>query len=186
MTLLFSSLAALESGVITTRRGEVSKRMMTTNSCCAECGKEEGTGGVNLKTCKSCMIVKYCGAACQRNHWATHKKTCKQRAAEIRDEALFKDPPPKKDCPICFLPMPTTLISCVSLPPATRLSVPIYDFAIANEGLANKNMELLYPCCGKRICRGACTLSVRLITMISALFVIPTEDAKQMKKWLQK
>jgi tRNA U34 5-methylaminomethyl-2-thiouridine-forming methyltransferase MnmC len=65
--------------------------------CCAECGEE---GGINLKACKACMFVKYCNAMCQRKHWSTHKKICKQRAAELRDEALFKDPPPKEDCPI--------------------------------------------------------------------------------------
>ena len=32
-------------------------------------------------------------------------KGCKQRVAELRDEALlFKDPPPKEDCPICCIP----------------------------------------------------------------------------------
>ena len=36
--------------------------------------------------------------------------------------------------------MPIKLISCVSLPPATISSVPIYDFAIANEELASKNV----------------------------------------------
>jgi hypothetical protein len=49
------------------------------------------------KVCKSCMLVKYCNANCQRNHWPKHKKECKQRVAELRDEALFKDPPPKED-----------------------------------------------------------------------------------------
>ena len=134
--------------------------MMTTNSCCAECGKEEGTGGVNLKTCKSCMIVKYCGAACQRNHWPKHKQECKQRAAEIRDEALFKDPPPKEDCSICFIPMPILLISSVTLPPATISSVPINDFAIAHEKLAIRLMDVYYPCCGKFIC-GGCVYSLK-------------------------
>jgi hypothetical protein len=75
----------------------MSERTMTTIICCAECGMK---GGVSLKACKSCMLVKYCNPTCQRNHWATHKKICKQRAAEIRDEALSsKDPPPKEDCP---------------------------------------------------------------------------------------
>jgi hypothetical protein len=71
---------------------------MTTIVCCAECGMK---GGVSLKACKSCMLVKYCNPTCQRNHWPTHKKICKQRAAEIRDEALFNNdpPPPKEDCP---------------------------------------------------------------------------------------
>ncbi|KAL7536582.1 hypothetical protein ACHAXR_007258, partial [Thalassiosira sp. AJA248-18] len=31
---------------------------------------------------------------------------CKKRAAEIFDEALFKQPPRKDECPICLLPLP--------------------------------------------------------------------------------
>ena len=95
-----------------------------------DCGKDGG--GVSLKACKSCMLVRYCNADCQKNHWAEHKRDCKRRVAELRDAALFKDPPVKKDCPICFIPMPTRLISCVSLSNATVSSVPIYDFAVAN------------------------------------------------------
>ena len=98
-------------------------------------------GGISLKVCKSCMSVKYCNAECQKKHWPTHKKECKLRAAELREEALFKDPPAKEECPICFLPMPLTLICCMSLPPATIFSVPIYNFAIANVELADKGME---------------------------------------------
>jgi len=123
------------------------------NACCAECGNIEG-GGVSLKICKPCMQAKYCNAACQKNHWPTHKKQCKLRAAELRDEALFKDPPPKEDCPICFLPMPKRLICCISLPPATISSVPIRDYAIANTELANMATEEYYPCCGKTFCKG--------------------------------
>jgi hypothetical protein len=70
------------------------------------------------------------------------------------DEALFKDPPSKEDCPICFLPMPVKLICCVSLPPATIESVPIYDFANVNDGLAVLNTEIFHVCCGKSICEG--------------------------------
>jgi hypothetical protein len=67
----------------------------------ADCGKEEGEGGaVTLKVCKACMSVKYCNALCQKKHWPTHKRDCKLRAAELHDEALFKDPPAKEDCPI--------------------------------------------------------------------------------------
>ena len=119
--------------------------------CCAECGEE---GGVSLKSCKSCMQVRYCNAACQKNHWPMHKKECKLRAAELRDEALFKDPLAKEDCTICFLPMPQKLICCISLPPATLSSVPIYDFAKANEELQGKNTEHYFSCCGKNICKG--------------------------------
>ena len=122
-----------------------------TVQCCAECGEE---GSVSLKTCKSCLQAKYCNAICQKNHWPKHKTACKLRAAELRDEALFKDPPAKEDCSICFLPMPQQLICCVSLPPATITSVPIYDFVKANEELAGEVMELYYPCCGKSICKG--------------------------------
>ena len=125
-----------------------------TAHCCAGCGKAEGGGLVSLKVCKSCMLAKYCNAACQRKHWPTHKADCKIQAAKIRDEALFKEPPPKEDCPICFLPLPSRLICCVSLPPATISSVPIYDFAGANEELADEATEDCYPCCGKTICRG--------------------------------
>jgi TPR repeat protein len=100
------------------------------------------------------MLVRYCNAECQKKHWAKHKAACKLRAAELRDEALFKDPPPKEDCPICFLPMPLNIICCVSLPPATRSSVPINDFAIANEELAKEPTEKYYSCCGKSLCKG--------------------------------
>jgi hypothetical protein len=78
--------------------------------------------------CKSCMNVKYCNAKCQKNHWATHKKDCKRRAAELRDEALFKEPPPKEDCPICFLSMPKNLIAVSRFLP--RLYCP-YRFTIS-------------------------------------------------------
>ena len=125
--------------------------------CCAECEEE---GGVSLKACKACMSVKYCNAICQRKHWAKHKTACKLRATELRYEALNKDPPPKEDCPFCFLPMPVKLICCVSLPPATIMSVPINDFAMANEELARIDMEGYYTCCGKSICAG-CVHSCR-------------------------
>ena len=127
---------------------------------CADCGGL-AEGGICLKACKSCILVKYCNANCQRNHWPKHKKECKLRAAEIRDEALFKDPPPKKDCQICFLPMPVRLVSCISLPPATIVSVPIRDYALAHRHrLAVQATEQYYYCCGKTIC-GGCIHSSR-------------------------
>ena len=82
------------------------------------------------------MLVKYCNIPCQQNHWAKHKKMCKHCATKLPDKDLFKNPPPKEDCPICFLPMPGKLVCCVSLPPTTIFSVSVYDGAIANEKLA--------------------------------------------------
>jgi TPR repeat protein len=67
---------------------------------------------------------------------------------------LFKNPPAKEDCPICFLPLPVRLFSCASLPDATVSSVPIYDFAMANEELEKMDTVTYYLCCGKSICKG--------------------------------
>ena len=131
-------------GISGLRRGGMNE----INVCCAECGAD---GGASLKMCKACMLVKYCNAECQHKHWPMHKAECKLRVAELRDEALFKDPPAKEDCPICFIPMPKKLICCVTLPPATTSSVPIYGFAEANEELAQVGTGKYYSCCGKSI-----------------------------------
>jgi tetratricopeptide (TPR) repeat protein len=57
--------------------------------------------------------------------------------------------------------MTDKLISCISFPPATIKSVPIYDFEMANENeeLADEPMAHFYSCCGKSICSG-CIYSV--------------------------
>ena len=90
---------------------------------CAACGK----GGDGLKACTACKLVKYCNATCQKEHRPMQKNECKKRAAELHDEALFKQPTPAfylEDCPICMLPLPF-------------------------EG------ETTYqPCCGQLICNG--------------------------------
>ena len=39
--------------------------------CCAECGEEEG---VSLKTCKSCMLVKYCNPHVSTESTKSHVK----------------------------------------------------------------------------------------------------------------
>jgi hypothetical protein len=142
-------------------------------------------GDVSLKVCKACMGVKYCNAACQKNHWPTHKKECKLRAAEIRDEALFKDPPAKEDCPICFLPMPSRLSSCASLPPATISSVPIYDYAGANEELLQKGIKEYYACCGKYICKG-CEYSFLRSGNMKCPFCNSDEIAKRLNSRMKK
>ena len=105
---------------------------------CANCGKGE-ENGTQLKTCTACKLVKYCNRECQIAHRPQHKEECKKRAAKllckglddmvISDDELFKQPPPKQDCPICMLPMPH--------------APGIFDIRTAYQ-----------PCCGKRLCNG--------------------------------
>mmetsp|Transcript_5475 Transcript_5475/g.11533 ORF Transcript_5475/g.11533 Transcript_5475/m.11533 type:complete len:320 (-) Transcript_5475:339-1298(-) len=78
---------------------------------CASCGITGGDDDdIKLKNCTACKLVKYCGVECQRNHRPQHKRACKKRAAELKDELLFKQPESTNfgDCPICFLPMRIT------------------------------------------------------------------------------
>ncbi len=77
-----------------------------TMMCCASCGKMEADG-VKLKICTACRLVKYCSVECQRNHRPHHKKACKKKAAEIRDDKLFQQPDESYlgECPICCLPL---------------------------------------------------------------------------------
>ena len=100
---------------------------------CAECGE----GGADLKMCNACKHINYCSVTCQRRHWPRHKNECKQRAARLHDKSLFKQPPPKDDCPICFLPMP----------------------------FACHEMAARFSCCGKIVCKGcdySCLISRNL------------------------
>jgi hypothetical protein len=93
---------------------------------CASCGVAEGDD-IKLKRCNACYLVRYCSVKCQRDHRPKHKKECKKRAAELRDEILFKQPESNHfgDCPICCLPIPN-----------------------------DKQQSVLTPCCCKRICDG--------------------------------
>eukprot|EP00984_Skeletonema_dohrnii_P022019 scaffold11138_cov76-Skeletonema_dohrnii-CCMP3373.AAC.2 len=74
---------------------------------CASCGVP-ACDNIKLKNCNACYLVKYCGVECQRNHRSQHKRECKKRAAELRDEILFRQPESTHfgDCPICFIPHP--------------------------------------------------------------------------------
>ena len=69
---------------------------------------EASLGDVKLKKCTACYLVKYCGVECQRKHRPQHKSACKKRAAELKEELLFKQPESTHlgDCPICLLPIP--------------------------------------------------------------------------------
>jgi hypothetical protein len=62
---------------------------------------------IKLKMCTGCKSARYCGVTCQREHRVKHKKACKKRAAELRDEILFEQPESSHygDCPICLLPL---------------------------------------------------------------------------------
>eukprot|EP00985_Skeletonema_marinoi_P003285 scaffold1372_cov79-Skeletonema_marinoi.AAC.2 len=80
-----------------------------TMMCCAACGTpEELVDDVKLKDCSACKLVRYCGVQCQKDHRPQHKRDCKKRAAELRDEILFKQPEisHRGGCPICCLPLP--------------------------------------------------------------------------------
>ena len=71
---------------------------------CASCGIAE-VDNVKLKKC-TCELVKYCSEECQEDHRSKHKRACKKRLAELREELLFRQPESSHlgDCPICFLP----------------------------------------------------------------------------------
>jgi len=96
-------------------------------SICANCGKE----GAN-NVCNKCKQVKYCNAVCKKVHKKKHKKDCEEHirladehAAELHDIELFKQPPPKEDCPICFQQLPSM-----------------------------DSGRIYMSCCGKEICSG--------------------------------
>ena len=61
------------------------------------------------------MTAISCSGKCQDDHRPQHKQACEKRAAELRDEILFKQPESSYlgDCPICCLPLPldTTKVS---------------------------------------------------------------------------
>ncbi len=93
---------------------------------CASCGTAAGDD-IKLMKCSACHLVQYCSVKCQKDHWKQHKKECKKRAAELKDEILFKQPESTHlgDCPICCLPL--------SIDP---------------------QKSTVYTCCSKMICNG--------------------------------
>ena len=44
---------------------------------------------VKLMTCTARKLVRYCSVACQRDHRQQHKRACKKRMAELREDLLF-------------------------------------------------------------------------------------------------
>eukprot|EP00984_Skeletonema_dohrnii_P024803 scaffold13949_cov67-Skeletonema_dohrnii-CCMP3373.AAC.2 len=58
---------------------------------CASCGIAE-VDDIKLMTCNDCDLVRYCSDKCQQEHRSQHDAKCKERAAELRDELLFRQP----------------------------------------------------------------------------------------------
>ena len=100
--------------------------MAKDTSCCASCGIA-GIDDIKLMPCDDCDLVRYCSDECKENHKSEHEEDCKKRAAELRDDLLFKQPEGSYlgDCPICTLPL--------SL---------------------DKSKSINYECCNEVICRG--------------------------------
>ena len=117
--------------------------------CCASCGIAE-VDDIKLKKCTGCYLVRYCSIKCQRGHWPQHKRVCRKRAAELRDELLFKQPESTHlgDCPICMIPMPidpkkSTVYACCS-------KVFCNGCDVANEKRENEaNVKNTCPFCRK-------------------------------------
>ena len=82
---------------------------------------------VKLKKCGGCDLVRYCSDTCKEDHRPEHEAKCKERAAELYDDILFRQPESSYlgDCPICCVPLE------------------IKD-----------GKRSMYPCCGKLICNG--------------------------------
>ena len=62
--------------------------------------------------CTACYLVKYCSVDCQKIPRKLHKKACKERAAELKDEKLYSqghERPEGEFCPICSLAIPFTV-----------------------------------------------------------------------------
>ena len=94
--------------------------------CCASCGIAE-VDDIKLKECDGCDLVRYCSDECHELHRPGHESECKERAAELRDELLFKlsESSYMGDCPICCLPLPI-----------------------------DDEKSILYTCCTTHICEG--------------------------------
>jgi tetratricopeptide (TPR) repeat protein len=78
----------------------------STDEVCANCGIA-ALDNVKLKKC-ACKLVQYCTVECQKNHRPNHKKACKKRMVEIRENKLLEQPDEthRGECLICFLPLP--------------------------------------------------------------------------------
>jgi hypothetical protein len=58
----------------------VAEILIKYTACCACCQKRD-TAHVKLSACSRCLKTYYCSAACQKQDWKQHKKTCVAVAA---------------------------------------------------------------------------------------------------------
>ena len=85
-------------------------KMSEDKTMCAACDISE-TDDIKLVPCDGCDLVRYCSDDCREDHKSDHEDDCNKRAAELRDELLFKQPESSHlgDCPICSLPLSLVL-----------------------------------------------------------------------------
>lgn len=107
------------------------------------------------------QISKVLQRRMQKETSTKHKKECEEHvrlAAKLHDEALFKQPPPDDDCPICFLRLPHLGTGFVCM-----------------------------NCCGKVICRG-CIHAVQEKNTVDGLcpfcrIPAPSSDEEMIKRY---
>ena len=115
---------------------------------CSACGKDGIKESMNI--CNKCKMVHYCNLACKKKHKSKHKKKCEKHAAKLHDEALLQEPPPREECPICFLLLPldpgdSKLQSCCG-----KIVCDGCTFAMIKEGVGKgktKEEDHLCPYC---------------------------------------
>ena len=123
--------------------------------CCASCGIAE-VDDVKLKNCADCDLVRYCCDSCRQDHKPKHEVSCRERAAALRDEVLFRQPESSHlgDCPICLLPLPIDT------------EQPVY-----------------FTCCSKVICQGcSCAISSQTEEQVECPCPFCREDIRKSDK----
>ena len=62
------------------QRGASRGPINTPSTTCGYCGEKEAN--TKLRSCSACMVARYCGPACSKAAWPSHKAACKLRQAE--------------------------------------------------------------------------------------------------------
>ena len=135
---------------------------------CASCGTAGG-GDIKLMKCTACHLVRYCSIKCQKEHRPKHKKACKKRAAELRDELLFKQPESTHlgDCPICCLPLPLDITKSTMMTCCVQLICDGCDYAITEREILG-SLEHNCPFCRKVVPKTEDEINERLMKRIEA------------------